>query len=193
MVSGLVVSRTYPLRVSQKDATRNVPKKADPMSEQRAFMSNSTDDRPLLRSALNWLRESELRAAQIDDPADWGAVGNDVRDVISDRIRRADTLVLAWSDRAAKSAWVQYEVGWPKRSACPYALSAHAIEEASLSTLLEDLMQRLRVEEQIQQVRAMLGVTPTAAGRTTGVAGNGKKWLLSAAARKRIATAHKRR
>ena len=89
------------------------------MSEQRVFMSYSTDDRPLVQSALNWLRESELRGAQVDDPANWGAVGDDVRGVITDTIRRADAVVLVWSDRAAKSAWVQYELGMAQALGVP--------------------------------------------------------------------------
>jgi hypothetical protein len=89
------------------------------MSEHRVFMSYSIEDRPLLASAVKWLRESELRSAEIDDPAEWGAAGTDVRTIIGAKMRQADALVLLWSDRAAKSAWVQYEVGMAQALGVP--------------------------------------------------------------------------
>ena len=72
---------------------------------------------------------------------------------------------------------------------------ARAIQDASfLNAALEGLeLQRRRIEEQIGQVRAMLG------GRKTGVAASrvgarpARKRQLSPAARKRIANAQKKR
>jgi hypothetical protein len=200
------------------------------MSEQRVFISHSTDDRPLVESALKWLQESEFRSAQIDDPSNWSPVaGDDVRSAITDKIRQADTVMLLWSDRAAKSAWVQYEVGMAQALGVPIrvmlaagsraklptglarkavikldaakaqsdvaAPAPHTIEDASLSTALRGLsVQYQRIEEQIQEVRAILGGTSGAApDRATGVNGTDKKRLLSAVARECIAAAAKRR
>jgi len=179
-----------------------------------------------VRSALKWLQESGFRSAEIDDPTDWSD-GEDVRSVIADKIRNADTVVLVWSDRAASSPWVQYEIGMAQalgipirvlvaggsRAELPAGLTdAEVIEfkpakpesdeavpapraEASLSTALEGLSQQYqRIEQQIQEVRTLLGGNAgTLAGRTTRVAGKAKKQVLSAAARKRIAEATRRR
>jgi hypothetical protein len=60
---------------------------------------------------MRWLRASHLSPAEVDDPVDWGAMAEDVRTVIRDRIARSDTFLLVWSQSAAESAWVQYEVG----------------------------------------------------------------------------------
>jgi TIR domain len=199
------------------------------MSEQRVFLSYSADDRPLVESAVKWLRESELGSADVDDPAKWGAVGDDVRTVIRDRIRRADTVVLVWSDRAAKSAWVQYQVGMAQALDVPIrvlvaddsqaklpmglgktkviklepvkaeshvaGLSPNGIEEPSLATALRGLAQQYqRIEDQVQQVRAMLeGSSSTEARRTNGGAAGKPRKQLSAAARKRIVSSVKRR
>jgi len=81
------------------------------MSEQRVFISYSRGDRPLAESAIERLRASDLRSARIDDPPYSVSAGEDARSIITDKIRQADTFVLLWSDQAAKSPWVQYEVG----------------------------------------------------------------------------------
>jgi len=198
------------------------------MSEKRVFISHSTEDQPLVESALKWLQESEFHSAQIDDPSNWSADG-DVRSAIGDKIRQADAVMLLWSDRAAKSAWVQYEVGMAQALGVPIrvmlaagsraklptgvakktviklqpvkprsdgvARAPHAIEEASLSPALEGLTRQYqRIEEQLQEVRAMLGGTSgTAAGRTPGANGKNRKRMLSEAGRKRIIAATKRR
>lgn len=81
------------------------------MNKHTVFISYSHEDQPLVQSALRWLKNSEFRSAQVDDPRDWVSSGDDVRSLITERIRRADTVLLLWSDRAAKSPWVQYEVG----------------------------------------------------------------------------------
>jgi hypothetical protein len=107
------------------------------MSEQRVFISYSTVDRPLVQSALEWLRKSELRSAQIDDPANSIAAGDDFRSVITDKIRQADTVVLVWSDRAAKSAWVQYEVGMAQALGVPILVLLAAGSQAKLPRGLE--------------------------------------------------------
>jgi hypothetical protein len=81
------------------------------MNKSRVFISYSHEDQPLVQSVVHWLKNSEFRSAHIDDPANWVSWGDDVRTLITDKIRRADTVLLLWSDRAAKSPWVQYEVG----------------------------------------------------------------------------------
>jgi TIR domain len=180
------------------------------MSSQRVFLSYSTDDRPLVGPALKWVRDSELGAAHVDDPGNWGAVAKDMRTVIMDQIRKADTVVLVWSDRAAKSAWVHYEVGMAQalgvpirvlvaadsRAKLPAGLAkTHAVKldpikaasptgapdargfaEPSLATTLHGLTQQYqRIEEQLQEVRALLGA-PGRTGKQLPSAGrNGKR------------------
>jgi hypothetical protein len=82
-----------------------------PMDERRVFLSYAHADWPLVSSAIRSLRNSDLRSAKIDDPAEWSASADDPRSVLSERIRQADTFILVWSDRAASSPWVQYELG----------------------------------------------------------------------------------
>jgi TIR domain len=81
------------------------------MSEFKVFISYSREDQPFVQAAVKWLKNSQFRSAHIEDPATWGPLGDDVRAVITDKIRQTDTVLLLWSDHAAKSAWVQYEVG----------------------------------------------------------------------------------
>lgn len=81
--------------------------------------------------------------------------------------------------------------------------TGNAIRNHSLLTAaLEGLeLQKQRIEEQIQEVRSLLGKTPARRGRPAGSTNsastnNGparKRARLSAAARKRIAVAQKRR
>lgn len=89
------------------------------MNSKRVFISHSMDDRPLVKSALKWLRESELGTAEIDNPMELNASGEDMRSLIRDKIRQADTVLLLWSDQAAESAWVQYEVGMAQALGVP--------------------------------------------------------------------------
>ena len=81
------------------------------MNKSRVFISYSREDQPLVQSVVDWLKDSEFRSALIDDPTNWDARGDDRRSFIADKIRHADTVLLLWSDCAAKSPWVQYEVG----------------------------------------------------------------------------------
>jgi hypothetical protein len=72
-----------------------------------------------------------------------------------------------------------------------------------LAAALEGLeLQKQRIDEQIQEVRSLLGKTPGRRGRPTGSTNGGakvrtaptsKRARLSVAARKRIAAAQKRR
>jgi hypothetical protein len=89
------------------------------MTEQKVFISYTKGDLPLVQSALRWLRGSDLRSAEIDDPFNWSIRGEDVRSIIRDKIQQADTVVLVWSESAAKSAWVWYEVGMAQALGVP--------------------------------------------------------------------------
>jgi hypothetical protein len=73
--------------------------------------------------------------------------------------------------------------------------SAKSIQDASfLAAALEGLdLQRKRIEEQIAQVRAMLGGKKVSAGAGAAPAKSARKRVLSPAARRRIATAQKKR
>ena len=63
-----------------------------------------------------------------------------------------------------------------------------------LTAALEGLeLQKQRIDEQIQEVRSLLGRTPARRGRPPGSANKRAAGRLSAAARKRIAAAQKRR
>jgi hypothetical protein len=72
-------------------------------------------------------------------------------------------------------------------------------DHSLLTAALEGLeLQKQRIDEQIQEVRSLLGKTPGRRGRppgsaTTNSATKRPAGRLSAAARKRIATAQKRR
>ncbi|HSW49158.1 MAG TPA: hypothetical protein VLH09_03240 [Bryobacteraceae bacterium] len=72
---------------------------------------------------------------------------------------------------------------------------AKSLQDASfLAAALEGLeLQRKRIEEQIAQVRAMLGGRPARLGAVVRAGKPAKKRLLSPEARKRIAMAQKRR
>ena len=74
--------------------------------------------------------------------------------------------------------------------------SAKSLQDASfLAAALEGLdLQRKRIEEQIAQVRAMLGGRRVSIGSAGGSgAAAGRKRVLSPEARKRIASAQKKR
>jgi hypothetical protein len=73
--------------------------------------------------------------------------------------------------------------------------TGNSIQNHSLLTAaLEGLeLQKQRIDEQIQQVRSLLGKTPGRRGRPSGSATKRPTGRLSAAARKRIAAAQKRR
>lgn len=47
----------------------------------------------------------------VDDPAEWAAQSENPRDAILDRIRKSSEVVALWSNRAAASPWVLYELG----------------------------------------------------------------------------------
>jgi hypothetical protein len=90
------------------------------MNTKKIFISYSMDDRPFVYSALKRLQALEpLHSAEIDDPADWGAKSEDVRKTIGDQMRKADSVLLVWSDQAAESPWVQYEVGMAQALGLP--------------------------------------------------------------------------
>ena len=73
--------------------------------------------------------------------------------------------------------------------------SGNTIRNHSLLTAaLEGLeLQKRRIDEQIQEVRALLGKAPARRGRPSGTGAKRAAGRLSASARKRIAAAQKRR
>ncbi len=73
--------------------------------------------------------------------------------------------------------------------------SGNTIRNHSLLTAaLEGLeLQKRRIDEQIQEVRALLGKAPARRGRPPGTGAKRAAGRLSASARKRIAAAQKRR
>ena len=81
------------------------------MSRPRVFISYNHEDQLLIPSVIHWLKNSEFRSADVDDAAKSVSWGDDVRTVITEKIRQADAVLLLWSDRAARSPWVQYEMG----------------------------------------------------------------------------------
>jgi len=72
-------------------------------------------------------------------------------------------------------------------------------DQSLLTAALEGLeLQKQRIDEQIREVRSLLGQTPGRRGRPRGnaiatTAAEGKRGRLSPSARKRIAAAQKRR
>src|SRR5437588_12977570 len=105
--------------MARKSNRGNRQEKANPINSRRVFISHTMDDRPILYSAMEWLQHSDLRLAEVDDPAKWGARAEDPRKTISEKIRQADTVVLVWSDKAADSAWVQYDIGMAQALGVP--------------------------------------------------------------------------
>ncbi|MBV9158530.1 MAG: toll/interleukin-1 receptor domain-containing protein [Acidobacteriaceae bacterium] len=109
------------------------------MNSRKIFLSYSMDDRPFVYSALKRLPASEgLHTVEIDDPADWGAKTEDVRKTIGDKIRRADMVWLVWSDQAAKSPWVQYEVGMAQALGVPIRVLLASGSQPTLPAGLAD-------------------------------------------------------
>lgn len=113
------------------------------MNNKKIFISYSMDDRPFVYSVLKRLQASEsLNSADIDDPADWGAKSEDVRKTIGERMREADAVLLVWSDQAAESPWVQYEVGMAQALGVPIRVlmagGSHSTLPAGLAE--EDLL-----------------------------------------------------
>jgi hypothetical protein len=81
------------------------------MSNRRIFIVHSMDDQPLVDSVRRWLEHSEWRTAEVDDPTSWSFDAQDLRIMIKERIRGAESVIVLWSDRAAKSPMVNYEIG----------------------------------------------------------------------------------
>jgi len=108
------------------------------MNARRIFIAHSMDDEPFVDSVRRWLQHSEWRAAEVDDPASWTAEGEDARRMIKERIRKADSVIVLWSDRAARSPWVNYEIGMADALEVPIRVCVAEGTAAKLPAVLEE-------------------------------------------------------
>jgi TIR domain-containing protein len=87
------------------------------VAHKTAFISFAWHDRKLARNTVRQLREKGLIEKEcvesIDCPEKLPETAA-LRKVIEEQIRGSDMLVLVWSKQAARSPWVQYEVGMAK-------------------------------------------------------------------------------
>jgi hypothetical protein len=82
-----------------------------PMSN-KIFISHRSGDEDWVSKAVDkWLRMSDFAGAKIEDESTWGAGAEDARTAIQKRISAADTVLVVWSEAAATSSWVYYEIG----------------------------------------------------------------------------------
>jgi hypothetical protein len=102
------------------------------MSKQRVFLAYRPSDLPFVDSVRESLRDSELGPAHFYEPAKWRGNSDDVRKAIIDSIRKADAVLVFWSDHAAKSPWVQYEIGMAQALDIPIRVLIAADSQAKL-------------------------------------------------------------
>lgn len=80
----------------------------------KVFISYAWNDQHLARNTIRqlfnkgWLSNDDLTS--IESPEESNKADY-IRHQIKERIRKSDIVILVWSTQAAKSPWVQYEVG----------------------------------------------------------------------------------
>jgi hypothetical protein len=80
----------------------------------KVFISYAWNDQHLAQNTIRqlckkgWLSNDDL--TNIDSPEESNK-GDYIRNQIKERIQKSDIVILVWSKQAAKSPWVQYEVG----------------------------------------------------------------------------------
>jgi TIR domain len=82
---------------------------------QDVFISFAASDRDRVETALSELKQSERSTVNIvTDSNEWSTdlkSGEDLRANIRDRVQSANEVVVFWSEAAATSQYVQYELG----------------------------------------------------------------------------------
>jgi hypothetical protein len=80
----------------------------------QVFLSYAFTDRDLVQTTIRKLQKQgvlENEALENIDSAQTITFGDDIRQGIRERIQKSDIVILIWSKDAARSPWVQYEVG----------------------------------------------------------------------------------
>src|SRR4051812_31952374 len=87
------------------------------LMNKQVFLSYAHSDRDLAQTTIRELRKKGvLKGDAIEniDSAQDISFGSDIREGIKERIQKSDIVIVVWSKDAARSAWVQYEVGMAK-------------------------------------------------------------------------------
>ena len=77
----------------------------------KVFVSYSLVDQGLVECELARIQSGSLTGAELDDHGAWITNIGDPRSEIKRRIGEADEVLLVWSDSAAGSPYVNYEIG----------------------------------------------------------------------------------
>jgi nucleoside 2-deoxyribosyltransferase len=80
----------------------------------QVFLSYAFTDRDLAQTTIQKLqKQGVLRNESLEniDSAQTISFDGDIREGIKERIQKSDIVILVWSKDAARSPWVQYEVG----------------------------------------------------------------------------------
>jgi TIR domain len=83
-------------------------------TNKQVFLSYAHTDRDLAQTTIRELqKKGVLKSGALEniDSAQTISFGGDIREGIKERIQKSDIVILVWSKDAARSAWVQYEVG----------------------------------------------------------------------------------
>ena len=80
----------------------------------QVFLSYAFTDRDLAQTTIRELhKKGVLKNEGLEniDSAQNISIGGDIREAIKARIEKSDIVIVVWSEGAARSPWVQYEVG----------------------------------------------------------------------------------
>jgi large subunit ribosomal protein L18 len=98
----------------------------------RIFVSYSVSDQPDASEVLEKWLEQRNEAFEIQDPSVWASAHHDVRNVIRERIQASDSFVVVWTERAAESPWVLYEMGMAHALGVPITVLLAGGEPAAI-------------------------------------------------------------
>jgi len=98
----------------------------------RIFISYSKQDAQLAKSVIASMTERQRRPVTVDDPVRLPDIEQDPRRVIGEALRKADSLLVVWSNQAAKSSWVHYEIGMAEALGLPIRVFIAAGTDAKL-------------------------------------------------------------
>ncbi len=82
---------------------------------QKVFFSYAQQDKHLVEPTLKKLSQAGISELEItsetDDPVQLAQAGENLRTMILDHVKSASQVVVLWSEHAANSQYVQYELG----------------------------------------------------------------------------------
>jgi hypothetical protein len=85
----------------------------------RIFLSYSHEDAQLAKSVITSMPELQEEHVVIDDPASLPGIERNPRRIIGEALSQADSIVVVWSNQAARSSWVHYEIGMAEALGLP--------------------------------------------------------------------------